>query len=505
VDPTKYFIVQNPTGGTFGYKFSPTIEGLLGVAALVTKRPVYLEFDMFQQITYTGKRSPFFMNVKIGADENGILQALESDWSCDHGPYCEFGDLVTTRGSQFIGAGYNIPNIRGEGRTVATNHAWGSAFRGYGSPQSLFASETLIDMLAYQMGEDPLELRYKNVYREGATTPNGCPPDVIALPQALDTIRPIYKEAKAKAEALNAEGGPIKHGVGISLNIYGCGLDGPDSSEMWIELTEDGVIVGDSWEDHGQGADMGTLTFAYETLRPLGLKPEQIKLVMNNMKLTPNSGPAGGSRSNVMTGNAIKVGCENLLAALKKEDGTYRTYAEMVAEGLPLRYEGVWTAPCTAPSVETSQGNPFPVYMYGVLLSEVSVDTTTGKTHVDKLTLVSDCGTITNKTVLEGQLYGGLVQGIGLALSEDFEDLKKHTTLTGCGIPQVKDVPDEIVLIHQETPRPLGPYGAAGSGEMPLSAPHASIANAIFNACGVRIKHLPAYPEKVLEGLEALK
>ncbi|KNZ43433.1 xanthine dehydrogenase family protein molybdopterin-binding subunit, partial [Acetobacterium bakii] len=505
VDPTKYFIVQNPTGATFGYKFSPTNEALLGVAAMVSKRPVFLEFNMYQQITYTGKRSPFFMNVKFGADENGILQAMESDWSVDHGPYCEFGDLVTTRGTQFIGAGYNIPNIRGEGRTVATNHAWGSAFRGYGSPQSLFASETLIDMLAVQMGKDPLELRYANVYREGDTTPNGCPPDVIALPQAIDTLRPIYKAAKAKAEAKNKEGGNTKYGVGVSLNIYGCGLDGPDSSEIWVELTPEGVTVGDSWEDHGQGADMGTLTFAYETLRPLGIKPEEIKLVMNDMQLTPNSGPAGGSRSNVMTGNAIKVGCENLLTALKKADGSYRTYDEMVAENLPLRYEGKWTAPCTAPGVETSQGNPFPVYMYGVLLAEVAVDTTTGKTHVDKLTLVSDCGTITNKLVLEGQLYGGLTQGIGLALSEDFEDLKKHTTLTGCGIPQIRDVPDEIILIHQETPRPLGPYGAAGSGEMPLSAPHAAIANAIFNACGVRIKHLPAYPAKVLEGLNAIK
>jgi aldehyde oxidoreductase len=281
-------------------------------------------------------------------------------------------------------------------------------------------------MLAAQMGEDPLELRYKNVYRKGDTTPQGCEPDVIALPQAIDTIRPIYQAAKAKAEALNAEGGTIKHGVGISLNIYGCGLDGPDSAEMWIELTPEGVTVGDSWEDHGQGADMGTLTFAHETLKPLGIKPEQIKLIMNNMQLTPNSGPAGGSRSNVLVGNAIKVGCENLLSAMKKADGTFRTYDEMVAEGLPLRYDGVWTAPCTAPSVETSQGNPFPVYMYGVLLSEVSVDTTNGKTHVDKLTLVSDCGTITNKLVLNGQLWGGLTQGIGLALSEDFEDLKKH-------------------------------------------------------------------------------
>ncbi|WKY47122.1 molybdopterin-dependent oxidoreductase [Eubacteriaceae bacterium ES3] len=504
VDPNKYFIVQNPTGATFGYKFSPTNEALLGVAAFITKRPVFLEFNMYQQITYTGKRAPFWTSIKFGADENGMIKAMEADWSVDHGPYCEFGDLVTTRGSQFAGAGYDIPNIRGKGRTVATNHAWAAAFRGYGSPQALFPSEVLIDMLAEKIGEDPLELRYKNVYREGATTPTGCEPDVIALPQAIDKIRPIYQEAKKKAEDRNAEGGDIKYGVGISLNIYGCGLDGPDSSEAWAELTETGVTIGNSWEDHGQGADMGTLTFAYETLRPIGIKPENIKLIMNDMRRTPNSGPAGGSRSNVVTGNATKAACENLLAAMIKEDGTYRSFDEMVAENIPLKHDGKWTAPKTAPSVETGQGDPFASYMYGVLLAEVAVDTTTGKTNVDKLTLVSDCGTITNKLVLDGQLYGGLTQGIGLALSEDFEDLKKHTTLNGCGIPNIKDVPDEIVLIHQETPRPLGPYGASGSGEMPLSCPHGAIINAIYNACGVRITHLPAYPEKVLEGLKAM-
>jgi len=360
-------------------------------------------------------------------------------------------------------------------------------------------------MLADKMGKDPLELRYINAYREGSTTPTGCAPDVICLPQAMDTIRPLYKAAKAAAEAKNKKSEDTKYGVGVSTNIYSCGLDGPDSSEMWIDITPEGVTVGDSWEDHGQGADMGTLTMAYETLRPLGIKPEQIKLVMNNMQLTPNSGPAGGSRSNVITGNAIKVGCENLLAALKKADGTYRTYDEMVAEKLPLRYEGKWTAPKNNAPNETGQADPFPTYMYGVLLAEVAVDMATGKTQVEKLTLVSDCGVIINKLVVDGQLYGGLAQGIGLALTEDFEDLKKHTTLTGCGIPQVRDVPDEIVLIHQETPRPLGPFGASGAGEGVLSAPHAAIANAIFNACGVRIKHLPAYPEKVLAGLKALK
>ncbi|MDP4178529.1 MAG: molybdopterin-dependent oxidoreductase [Bacillota bacterium] len=501
----KLKIVQNPTGGTFGYKFSPTIEALLAVAAIVTKKPVYLEFNMYQQITYTGKRSPFFMHLKYGADKDGKIKALETDWSVDHGPYSEFGDLLTMRGTQFMGACYNIPNIRGNGRTVATNHAWGSAFRGYGSPQSLFASEVLVDELAVKAGIDPFDFRYNNVYREGDTTPNGCPPDVICLPQALDKLRPYYEEAKERVKQKNSAGGDKKHGVGVSMLVYGCGLDGPDTSRAWAEITPNGVTVANSWEDHGQGADMGTLTIAYETLKPLGISPEQIKLIMNDMKFTPDSGPAGGSRSNVLTGNATKVACENLLNGLKKDDGTYRTYDEMIAEKLPVKYDGQWTAPCTACDVHTGQGNPFPVYMYGVLMAEVEVDTTTGKAKVEKLVMVSDCGTIINKTVLEGQLYGGLVQGIGLALSEDFEDLKKHVTLTACGIPQIKDVPDDILLIHQETKRPLGPYGAAGAGEMPLSAPHAAISNAIFNAVGVRMTKLPALPEKVLTAIKEKK
>ncbi|HOR84933.1 MAG TPA: molybdopterin-dependent oxidoreductase [Bacillota bacterium] len=504
VAPDKFFIVQNPTGGTFGYKFSPTNEALLGVAALVSKRPVFLEFNMYQQITYTGKRSPFFIHLKYGADKGGRLKAMEADWSVDHGPYCEFGDLVTMRGTQFIGAGYDIPNSRGTGRTVATNHAWGSAFRSYGSPQSLFATEVLSDMMAEKIGMDPLEFRYLNVYREGSTTPTGCAPDVIAFPQAIDKIRPLYKEAKEKAREKNKNGGDIRYGVGISLNMYGCGLDGADSSEIWAELTREGVTIGASWEDHGQGADMGALTHAYESLRPLGIRPENIKLVLNDMRVTPNSGPSGGSRQNVVTGNAIGAGCRNLMGAMRKSDGSYRTYDEMVAEGLPLRHEGKWTAPNTACDVATGQGNPFSAYMYGVLMTEVAVDTITGKTTVEKMTIVSDCGTIINKPVIEGQIYGGLAQGIGLALSEDFEDLKKHMTLTGCGIPQVMDVPDNIVIIHQETPRPNGPFGASGVGEMPLSAPHASVINAIYDACGVRIKHLPAYPEKVLAGLREL-
>ena len=504
VDSDKLILVQNPAGGTFGYKFSPTIEALLGVAAVATGKSVYLEFDYYQQITYTGKRSPFFINLKYGATKEGKLTAMESDWTVDHGPYSEFGDLLTMRGTQFIGCGYNIPNIRGNGRTVCTNHAWGSAFRGYGSPESTFASEVLMDELAEKLGMDPFELRYKNVYRPGDTTPTGCEPDVYCMVDIMDKLKPAYTKAQewAKQPASDAD---KKRGLGMSIGVYGSGLDGADSSAVNVKLTATGVTVYNSWEDHGQGADMGTLATAHEALRPLGVKPEDIKLVMNDMARTPNSGPAGGSRSQVLVGNATRVACEELIKGVTKADGTFRTYDEMIAEKLPVFFQGAWTAPAKECDVETGQGNPFAVYMYGAFLSQVEVNITTGKTEVVKMTMVADVGKIANQLVVDGQMYGGLIQGLGLALSEDFEDLKKHIDLISCGLPYNKDVPDNIELLYVETYRPHGPFGAAGSGELPLTSPHASIINAIYNACGARITHLPARPEKVLAELNAKK
>jgi aldehyde oxidoreductase len=291
--------------------------------------------------------------------------------------------------------------------------------------------------------------------------------------------------------------------VGLALGVYGCGLDGPDASEAWIELTGEGkVLLGDSWEDHGQGADIGALGTAHEALRPLGIAFENIARVSCDMSVTPNSGPAGGSRSQVMTGNAIRVACQNLIKGMTREDGSVRTFAEMKAEGLPLRYEGKWVAPCNACD-ENGQGNPFCCYMYGLFMSEVAVELDTGKTSVEKMTLVADVGKINNTLVVDGQLYGGMAQGVGLALTEDYEDIKKHSSMKGGGIPEIKDIPDNMELIYVESPRPDGPFGASGTGELPLTCPHAAIINAIYNACGVRITKLPARPEKVLKGLQA--
>ena len=170
--------------------------------------------------------------------------------------------------------------------------------------------------------------------------------------------------------------------------------------------------------------------------------------------------------------------------------------------------EGNWvTTYCADHPIDqdTAQGEPFATYMYTIFMPEVRVDTQTGKVKVEKFTSVADVGTIMNRLLVEGNFYGGLVQGIGLALTEDFDDLEKETSLLKCGIPYPNDAPDDIELHFIETYRPNGPYGAAGCGEAPLDAPHPAILNAIYNATGARITRIPARPDKVLAALKALE
>lgn len=494
-------MVANTAGGTFGYKFSPTMEALLGVAALATGRPVHLRYNYEQQQNNTGKRSPFWTTLKLAANKKtGKIMGLHSDWDCDHGPYSEFGDLLTLRGSQYIGSGYGIANIRGEGRTICTNHCWGSAFRGYGAPEVEFPFEVCMDELAEKLGMDPFEFRYVNVYRPGDTTPTQQVPEVFSLVEMFDKMRPIYEDSKRRTAARSTD--EVKCGTGVALGVYAAGLDGPDSSEAWAELNDDGTItIGASWGDHGQGATSGMLGTAHEALRPLGIDESKIRLLMNDSSKTPNSGPAGGSRSQVVVGNSIRVACEQLLEVMKNPEGGWYTREEVVKAGREPKQLGKWTAPCTDCDVETGKGEPFCCYMYGLFLAEVSVNVKTGKVQTDRLVCVCDIGKVNNRLVVDGQIFGGMAQGVGLALTEDYEDLKKHSTMAGAGIPNIKDIPDDMSIIYVETPRKDGPFGASGVGEMPLTAPHPAIINAVYNACGARIRHLPAYPEKVLAAM----
>ncbi len=257
----------------------------------------------------------------------------------------------------------------------------------------------------------------------------------------------------------------------------------------------------------GQGADAGALCLAHEALRPLGLKPEQIRLVLNDTALVPFLGAAAGSRSHYMGGKAIINGAEQLMEAMRKSDGSFRSFEEMEKDEIQVKYRGTasttgYSEPCDFNSM---QGDPNPTHTYGVFMSEVEVDMKTGRTKVLKVTLHADFGPIGSKLVVDGQMYGGIAQGIGLALSEDFVDPAKDVSLVAQGFPFIKDIPDDIELEYTETPRPSGPFGSCGCAELSLTAGHVAIVNAIYNATGVRIFELPATPDKVLAGIKTLE
>jgi aldehyde oxidoreductase len=504
--PDKIALAANPMGGTFGYKLSPTSEALVGAAAMATGHPCLLRYTYHQQMTYTGKRSPFYISARMAADrKTGRILALEHDYSVDHGPYCEMGSVLTGRGIQFIGAGYDIPSIRGMGRTVCTNHAWGAAFRGFGGVQSVFAGETLVDELSYTLGQDPLEFRYVNCYREGSTTPTGATPDVIALPQLLDALRPRYKEARKRAAEASTD--EIKKGVGIAVGVYGAGADGVDSAEVFIQYDPDnGVTLGCSWEDHGQGADIGAVGTTHEALRPMNIPADKIRFSWPDSAKQPPAGPAGASRSQVVVGSALRAACQAMMDTLKKPDGTFMTYDEAIAAEKPTRFDGAYSTAGSVCDPETGLGDPFVNCMYTIYMAEVSVEIATGKVKVDKMSCVADLGSINNQLAVDGQIYGCIAQGIGLALSEDFEDIKKHSTMIGAGFPYIESIPDDMEIEYFENNlRPHGPFGASGAGEGPMVNPHMSVINAIRNACGARIYRLPAIPERVLEALNEVQ
>ena len=508
--PEKICIIQNNCGSTFGYKLDTTIEGLLGVAVMATGQPCYLEFSMEQQITYTGKRSPFFMHLQLGANKKtGKLVGLNANFLVDHGAYADIADLLLTRGNQFIGSGYELENVRNHGEITTTNHAYGAAFRGYGSPQSLFATESIIDEMAIKLGEDPFEFRMKNLYTPESTTPYGDKPDILPYNELMGMIRPYYQDAVKRTRANSTE--TKKQGVGLSLACYCIGDENCDSAEAAMELLPDGRFATYStWEDHGQGADIGILTVTQETLRMNGIRvrPEDIVMVSNDTSKCPNSGSAAGSRSQLIVGNAIYDAGEKLVKAMRKGDGTFRTYDEMKAEGIDTYYKGAFSTDpyCTPIDPKTGLSDyPHIAFMYGVFMTEVEVDITTGKVQVKKVRVAVDAGKIGNKLAVDGQYYGGIAQGIGMALSEDFEDIHKQNTLLKCGFPTIDVIPDDMEILYLETPRKHSVFGSSGCGEVVLSSPHASVINAIANACGARIRDLPAYPEKVLKALREKK
>jgi aldehyde oxidoreductase len=325
--------------------------------------------------------------------------------------------------------------------------------------------------------------------------------------EIMEKMRPKYEKAVSDVKAMNeSSDGKLKYGVGLAWGGYNCSDVPFDMATIDLELNPDGSVTKyDTWQDLGQGGDIGSLMHVLEALRPLGITKEQVRLVQNDTSVCPDSGLSAGSRSHLMNGLATIKAAEQLLAAMKQPDGSFRTYDEMIAEGIPVRYSGTQDNAefkLNALDPNTGQGNPSASYNFALYLSKVAVNTETGKTEVLSFICIYDVGVIGNIQAVEGQAYGGLSHSIGFALQENYKDVHEHNNLMKCGVPYIKDIPDDIELIAVENPRPIGPFGSTGASEVFQTSAHVAVLNGIYNATGVRIFELPATPEKVKAGLE---
>ena len=515
VPEDKVRVVQNPTGGSFGWGIASATYALAAIACIACDdKPVAFSMTYGEFMAFSGKRCPSFTNTRLAADEDGKIIAAEWDNGLDHGPYNELGDDITTRVARFMYFPYNVPNCMGLSRVAATNHSYGTAYRGYGSPQAYTASEAIMDMLAEKIGVSQYEIRWRNVARPGDLNINGYEFTDYPGEQLMEAIKPAYDKAVSDAKAANEKGGSLKRGVGLVWGGYNVTEGTADQCTVAIELGEDGKFYKyDTWQDQVQGGDIGSLMVTLEALRTtfgdkLVIDKDDVVLIQNDSKFCPDHGATASSRSHFMNGISSKACAEKLFGAMLKADGSLRTHAEMLEEGLPTRYENQFLneefGDLTDLDPNTGKGNPTPDYTFALFLSEVEVDAETGKTTVLSMKSVADVGVVGNVAAVEGQVFGGMSHTIGFALSENYDDVKKHSNPLGAGIPAIKDVPDDLDVLFIENHMRQNPFGSSGASEAFQSSGHMAVINAIYDACGVRIYELPATAEKVKAGLDAL-
>ena len=333
-----------------------------------------------------------------------------------------------------------------------------------------------------------------NSLHPGQSISTGQVVDEWPYPGCLEAIRERYEVARK--EASEHKRGRLRRGVGIAGGSFGIGRGGPDRSNVIVELMpDDGLTIYGSVADPGEGNDAMLTQIASHLT---GIPIEKITLVTRDTDRTPDSSSASGSRVTYMSGGALVKAIEALKAAMEEVGAS--THAEMVAADKPTRYLGTRIADTTLLDPENGQGRPFESRVHGVQMAEVEVDTESGEVKILKMTAAVDAGTVINPTIVEGQIEGGLDMGAGMALREQYIHGRTVDWAT-YKFPTMKTAFDMEVILLQ-TPRKRGPLGAVGIGEFVLLPTSAAIMSAIHDAVGgQRIRHLPAFPERVLEAM----
>ncbi len=515
--PDRVRILPSATGGGFGSKLDVSLQPLIGLVALKTGRPCRMVYSRQESMASTTKRHPAEMEGRIGCDASGRIMGVEFIGRFNTGAYSSWGPTVANRVPVHASGPYFTPAISARARAVHTHGPVSGAFRGFGVPQAALWQETLYDRLADKAGIDRLEFRILNALRDGQASATGQVMQAVGIADCLTALRPHWARALAQA----GDDGPVKRGVGVASCWYGCGNTAlPNPSTIRIGLAPEGrVMLHQGATDIGQGSNTVISQIAAEAL---GLPISTFSLIGPDTLLTPDAGKTSASRQTFVTGRAAQAAAASLRAAILRlvnaaadaqlslngqtlaiTDGSTRheiTLADLPrdAHGYVLTAEETYDPP-TKPLDENGQGSPYAVYGYGAQLVELEVDTRLGTIRLLKITAAHDVGRAINPTLAEGQIEGGIAQGIGMALMEDYiagrtENLHDYL------IPTIGDVPPiESLLV--EVPDPNGPFGAKGLGEHVLIPTAPAILNAIRHACGAEITQLPALPHRVLDAI----
>lgn len=484
-------VVQLPTGGGFGGKEEyPSIPGVhAALAAIKTGKPVQLVFDRQEDIAVTTKRHPSIIRLKSYLDSNGRIIARDVDVALDAGAYAGLSSVVLQRSIFSVCGVYNVENLRVSGRAYATNNVVTGAFRGFGGPQAFFAIEMHMETIAARLQVDALALRKQYYLHQGDTSSTG---GLFHSPLKLDEITARIADDSDYYEKRRrfAEDKQTLKGIGFSIVFHGCGFTGAGEAEMLkprIRLAknrDNSVEIFVSSTELGQGV---LTTLRKIVAEVLAIPPERVHHNYPDTAVCPNSGPTVASRTILIVGRMLQD------CALEMKARWSEPEFELIRD---YQYP-----PQLAWDNANFRGHAYPDYAWGANVVEVEIDPMTFEIAVTGVWGIYDIGTPIDVKIIQGQIEGGLTQGLGHAAMEVLEAKDgrlRQTTLTTYAIPTARDFP----RIHAElieNSGSIGPFGAKGLGELPLVGAAPALAAAVQNALGKRIRKIPVTPEAIME------
>jgi CO/xanthine dehydrogenase Mo-binding subunit len=503
-------VIYPAIGGAFGGREDMSVQIILALAAWRlhqrgVNRPVKVIWSREESILGHHKRHPYLLRAKWGATRDGKLTAAEMEIIQDGGAYAYTSTKVLGNTTLLCTGPYDFPHVKVDTYSVYTNHLPGGAFRGFGGPQGCFAAEGQMTKLAQALGMDPVEMRVRNLLKDGTLLSVGTPlPKGVSIQEVVESCAKkagwkLTKKAWAGPadDRLGAPAEPYKkRGIGFACGFKNVGFSFGAADTCWASIELRGgkeieeAVLYHAGADVGQGAHTAMAQMAAEAL---GMPMEKLRLVVSDTAYTGNSGSSSASRMAFMSGNSIRGAAQEALKRWQDEErpavGTY-----------------VYHAPATSPyDEETGKSEPNFAYGYVAESAVVEVDTETGQVQLLDVVCANDVGHAVNPQVVEGQIEGGVVQAAGYALLEDFRQEGGHvqtSLLSTYLIPTVLDIPEHVHSVILEHADPRGPWGVRGMGEMPFIPLPAAVVAAVENATGIWFDEFPLTAERVLRRLQ---